>query len=249
MKLLIDADTIAFGCAASAEDSELWVATSRADLAIENMLRATNATSYELWFTGPNNFRYQVFPEYKAGRIGAYRPKWERDVKEHMTHTWNANLTDGIEADDMMGIRTYEIDIEWIGKFDARHDIHSMISHIDKDINMIPGWHYNWELTRLGKVIREAKTYYVSPEEADRIFFTQMLVGDPTDGIKGVPGIGPKKAAAILEGLTDPNEMYKRVEDLYSCFEEMDLNGQCLWMHRKHNDYWKDWYSEEKRET
>ena len=249
MKLLIDADTIAFSCAATAENDELWVATSRADKMVESMLEATGADSYELWFTGPNNFRYKVFPEYKAGRIGTYRPKWEQDTKHYMMEHWQANLTDGVEADDMVGIRQHEIDEEWLPRFDARHEVHSMIAHIDKDIDMIPGWHYNWELVRLGKVIREARKYQVTHEEADRIFFTQLLTGDPTDGIKGVPGIGPKKAASILDGLTTAKEMYEAVADQYSCFEEMDMNAQCLWIHRKHNDYWRDWYDASWRES
>ena len=229
MLLLIDADTVAFGCAASAEDSELWVATSRADQMIENMLTATGADEYELWFSGPNNFRYQIYPEYKANRIKTYRPKWEQDVKTHMTEVWNANLTDGIEADDMVGIRQMELK-------------DTMISHVDKDINMIPGMHYNWELVRLGKVIREAKIYEVSHNEADLTFFTQLLVGDPTDGIKGVPGIGPKRAKALLDMCNTTEDYLQMLEDQYSCFEEMDMNASCLWIHRKHNDYWKDWY-------
>ena len=73
--LIIDADTIAFGCAATAEDSEDWVAHSRANDFVETLIRLNDATSYELWLTGKGNFRYNVYPEYKANRLEAYRPK------------------------------------------------------------------------------------------------------------------------------------------------------------------------------
>ena len=36
----------------------------------------------------------------------------------------------------------------------------------------------------------------ISEADADRYFLTQVLTGDVTDGYKGIPGIGPKKAEA-----------------------------------------------------
>ena len=38
----------------------------------------------------------------------------------------------------------------------------------------------------------------ISFEEAQKHFFTQVLTGDPSDGYKGVPGIGAKRAEAAL---------------------------------------------------
>jgi DNA polymerase-1 len=224
-KVLIDADTVAFSCAATAEEAELWVATSRANEMIENIIQATDATEYELWLTGPNNFRYQVFPEYKANRIGGYRPKWEKETKEFLIDNWNANVSEGCEADDMVGVRQCESE-------------NTIIAHIDKDIDMIPGWHYTWPIVRKGTVVREAKKYYVTPEEAHRFFCYQLLIGDPTDGLKGVVGVGPKKANAILDG-NKPEDWLEIIRGMYSCDEELILNAQCLWIWRKLNDIWK----------
>jgi DNA polymerase-1 len=104
---------------------------------------------------------------------------------------------------------------------------------------MIPGKHYNWMLQRLGKVIREARIYNVSLEEADRFFWTQLLVGDTTDNIKGVPGIGPKKAEALLRECSGNQECYEKIKELFSCDEELDMNAQCLWIQRSPNDSWR----------
>lgn len=225
MRVIIDSDTIAFACAATAENQDTsHIAISRANQSIENILLATEADSYELWLTGPNNFRYQLFPEYKANRHGAYRPKWEREVKQWMVDEWDAEFSEGCEADDMCGVR--------------QQDDTTIIAHIDKDINLIPGWHYNWELTREGKIIREARKYYVTPEEAHYNFCYQLLIGDSADGIKGVPGIGPKKAAALLDA-TEPDQWISDIRDLYSCDEELELNAGCLWLWRKPNDIWR----------
>ena len=224
MKCLIDADTIAFACAASAEDSEDWVAAARADDMVETILRDTEATEYELWLSGPDNFRYTVYPEYKANRIGAYRPKWEKATKNHLVNKWSANWSVGCEADDMVGCRQSE---------------NTIIAHLDKDINMIPGWHYNWELRRLGKVIREATKYFVTPEEADYAFYYQLIVGDKgTDNIPGVVGAGPKKAERFLRE-TPREEWLNGILQMYSCPEELEMNAKCLWIWRKENDIWQ----------
>lgn len=227
MRALIDADNLAFACAASAEEEDVEVACTRADSFIENILAETGATEYELWFSGDNNFRYNVYPEYKGNRKASYRPLWEKEVKQYITEKWEANWTDDIEADDMLGIRQLEC-------------TDTILAHLDKDLNQIKGLHYNWELRRLGEVVREKRIYTVSNEEADYWFFYQLLVGDTTDNIKGVRGIGPKKAAGILHGCESNRERYEAVLGRYSSEEELDLNAQCVYIHRKHNDHWRN---------
>lgn len=224
---VIDADNVAFACAASAEEEELWVATSRADKMLDTILRQSESDEYELWLTGGKNFRYSVYPEYKANRADSYRPKWERAVKDHLRERWQANTTDGIEADDMLGIRAGELGDS------------AIICHLDKDINQIPGMHYNWELTRKGTIVREWKKYYVTPEEGNYFFYYQLCTGDATDNIKGARGYGPEKTKKLLAH-TDSSGWYEAVRDLYASDEELDLNATCLYIWRKHNDHWKN---------
>lgn len=227
-KALIDGDNVAIACAASAgDDSDLWVATSRTQEMLERILHDVGATEYEVWLSGGDNFRYKVYPEYKADRYKAKRPKWEKEVKQYLVDQWQANTSDGCEADDMLGVRQMQ-------------EIGTIICHLDKDINMIPGRHYNWELSRLGKVVRSAKQYTVTNEEAIRFFYYQMLVGDPTDHIKGIPGIGPKKAAILLDSVAPKEEEYFQVvRDQYGSDEEMEMNGKVLWIWRRMNDIWR----------
>lgn len=42
-------------------------------------------------------------------------------------------------------------------------------------------------------------TEYISEKKADEWFFIQTMAGDATDGYSGVPGIGVKRAAELLE--------------------------------------------------
>jgi hypothetical protein len=235
MKVILDGDTVAFACAASGEEAEPWVSTSRAQTMIENIMVAVDCNDIEVWLSGKRNFRYGVYPEYKANRIGAYRPKWEKAVKDYLTNKWQANWTDGIEADDMAGIRLIQLGDNGI------------LAHIDKDINQITGWHYNWPLSRKGEVIRPGKRYYVTPEEGDRWFWMQLLMGDTTDNIPGVNGIGPKKAEKAYSLCESNQECYEVAQGFFSCEEELDMNAQCVYIWRKEGDNWRNLLNDNRR--
>ena len=68
-------------------------------------------------------------------------------------------------------------------------------------------------LGRPGQLFRPStdELHEISVEDADRFFLTQVLTGDPTDGYKGLPGVGPKKAEAIL----GPRPHWGAVEQAY----------------------------------
>jgi 5'-3' exonuclease len=219
MLALIDGDIVTFRAAASAEgEAEAWIATSRANEVIENIISETGTDSYEVWLSGDNNFRYQVYPEYKANRIGMPRPKWENDVKAFLKLEWNAMLSNGCEADDMLGVRQCE------------NTNNSVICTIDKDLWQIPGPKYNF-------VKKEHSS--VGYLDGIRYFYYQMLVGDTADNIKGVPGIGPKKAEKLLSQGSTEKEWFNIVRDTFSNDEFMEQTGKCLWIWRSLGDIWR----------
>lgn len=185
---------------------------------IEEMVAATGADEVEVFISGPANFRYRVYPEYKANRLDAKRPKWENQVKEYLIIHWNAVISKGCEADDLLGMRCTEL-----GK-------DSCIATTDKDLDMIPGWHYNFVKKEL---------YYIEPEKAIYNFYYQCLVGDVADGVKGVPGIGPVKAGRILANCESEREMFEAVREAYGVDEAFEMNAKVLWIWRKPNDVWE----------
>lgn len=85
-------------------------------------------------------------------------------------------MTDGIEADDLLGI---------LGSADPEENI---IWSADKDLKTIPARH-----------LIDGKIVTIDESEADYWFFLQTLMGDTTDGYKGCPTVGAKKADAILQ--------------------------------------------------
>lgn len=218
MYAIVDADSFVFRAAAASEDEDLFVAASRIDNMINMALNEVEAKDQILFLTGKGNFRYNVYPEYKNFRAAKQRPRWEQALKNHLVDQWEAQIVHGIEGDDACGVAQ-------CGSIKDK----TIIIHQDKDINQIPGWHYNF--------VKKEK-YYVSEEEGYRFFYYQLLVGDPTDAIKGVAGIGPKKAEKLLD--VPIKDLYEVVKNQYSCEEEMDMNAQCLFIWHKENDNWKD---------
>jgi 5'-3' exonuclease len=228
MLALIDADIVGYRCAASAEkESESWIAVARTKELIEQILHDVGATAYKLFLSGDKNFRKDIYPLYKANRTQP-KPKFLVACKQYMVDHWGAKVTDGIEADDALGIAQTKWpedkhNPEYKGQFA------SIICSIDKDLLMIPGKHYNFV---------KKEFHEVDEAQAQRTFYTSMLVGDAADNIKGVPGIGKKKAPMYLDGCETEQELCDIVFSMYNDPNEFYLNADLLWIWRKENDRW-----------
>lgn len=138
------------------------------------------------------NFRKDVYPEYKSGRRKTRKPVGYVAFCDWVRATYATATRPMLEADDVLGIISTMKENQ--GKVTVVSD--------DKDLKTIPG--------RLYRPMAD-ELLEISEADADRFFLTQVLTGDPTDGYKGVPGIGPKKAEAIL----GPRPHWGAVEKAY----------------------------------
>lgn len=197
MIALIDADVVAYRCAASCEPTKeklerepLELAIRRADELLYRILSDTQSDKYRLFISGSENFRELLYPLYKANRKHLPRPAWLEPVREFLVTEWKAEVTTGCEADDGVGIAATE---------------DTIICSNDKDLNQLPGAHYNFV---------KGEFFILDDYEAALAFWSSMLIGDASDNLPGVPGIGKIKARRNLEGL-GPKEMENTVRILY----------------------------------
>jgi len=225
LHLLIDADTPVYAASVVHKNDDVQQAFYEVDKILSNILEATQATSFSVYLTGKNNFRYNIYPEYKANRPPD--PKHRRDVHAYVVNNWNAIVSNGCEADDLLGVEQTGADPGT-----------TCISSIDKDLNQIPGLHYHPGIRRNQAWLREPHFYTVTPEEALRFFYYQLLVGDTTDNIKGAPGIGKIKANNIIKDCKTAREYYEACEPFFSCEEELLQNARCVYIWQKPNDEW-----------
>lgn len=154
-----------------------------------------------------------------------------------------AYIAYGYEADDLIRIMsqdTYEL-LPRNSLNEPDVALIAVVASVDKDLRMINGNHYNW---------KTGDKYKVSLWDSQRWFMTQLLTGDATDNIPGLPRVGEKTAANILEGSSSLAEMFKRVQDAYTekGFDEAYLTeqGQLLWLCEWEGQRWTPgWYANE----
>jgi 5'-3' exonuclease len=216
---LIDGDIVAYRCAASCEPTKTnpnseneRIAIARTDELMDRILSAVKTTEYQLFVSGSENFRKLLYPEYKRHRDDIPKPRHLDALRNFLVHEWGAEVAAGYEADDAIGIAHGRLE-------NLDGGVKSpVICSIDKDFRQIPGLHYNF-------VKDEAAV--VSPYEATFSFWCHMLIGDTSDNVRGVAGIGPIKSRRHLENLA-PEEMESVVRELYADDERFALNRRLL---------------------
>lgn len=218
-KLLIDGDIAVYRVACTCEDEVEQVAKWRINDTMTDILEATEADSHVVYLTGRDNFRKNLDPTYKANRTQE-RPTFWQACRDHLVNKYKAVIVDNYEADDAMG---------WNQTDDT------VICSIDKDMLMIPGKHYNW-------VRKEWTT--VTEDSANQTFYRQLLIGDTSDNVFGIKGIGPKKAEKALGELSTVEELFDKVRSMYDDDKRMLLNCNLLWIMRKEGEMWQNKYPE-----
>ena len=138
------------------------------------LLDTVYCDEYIMAVKGPDNFRNLMYPEYKLNRHAdptkqnEFVPVLRKlAVKEEL-----AIESSGREADDLIRI--------WAEQARAA-DIDYVICSIDKDLKCIPGKHW---------LMHKKTLITVSEEDACRHYYEQLLKGDPTDNIPGIPRVG-----------------------------------------------------------
>jgi 5'-3' exonuclease len=205
-------------------DSALVVAS----ILIKEVLNEYGATEYVAFLSGDHNFREALYPLYKANRQQE-RPVHYQAVRDYYINRWNAEVVDGIEADDAVAMT-------W-----CDNPFGKVIVSEDKDFQQLPARIY---------IPSKQKEIVVDPLQASVNFYSQLLTGDASDNIPGIYGIGPKKASAILDGLLSPRERYIKVLTLYhdtlhagmddeEVIATMHLRATLLHLLRSWNDEWQ----------
>ncbi len=155
-----------------------------------------------------SSFRNELFPDYKANREPA-PPELERQFG------WCKDLT------RLAGLPVYAHD-----RYEADDLIASLAAHCrqagqpvcvvtgDKDLAQLVGpddqW---WDFARRRRLDATGvhQHFGVHPHQiADFL----ALTGDSVDNIPGVPGIGPKTAAALLAHFGDLDSLYDRLDEI-----------------------------------
>lgn len=188
---------------------------------MRQLLQETNAKEFVAYLSGGSNFRKLLCPDYKANRTQP-DPRWLQDCKEFLLTEWSAKMMEFYEADDLLGINQTQ---------------DSIIVSLDKDLKMIPGEHYSWEIKTV-KWTKPAEFTSVTEEQGIRTFYTQMLVGDRTDNVIGIAGLGPVKSKKYLSSAETEQDLFDLVYNKYDDPQRFLMNGVCLWICQEEGVTW-----------
>lgn len=161
---------------------------------LENIIKDTKAKSYKAYITGKENFRYTILPSYKSNRKEIKKPELLEALRDYAVNELGFVRVNGMEADDACCI-------------DMTKQKGSILCHIDKDLNQIEGFHYNWD---------KQEFYEIDPRAGLEFFFMQVLAGDPSDGYKGCPNVGKVKAREAVEWLRYPSPFFGKSKVTWS---------------------------------
>ena len=208
-QLLIDGDIVAYQQSFLSENpvhwgDDFWTLHSdakegkqRVDVFLQDLKSTLEADELMIAVSSPTNFRKDLYPTYKDNRAKQRKPLVLGEIREHLIFNHKAVYYSHLEADDVIGI---------LATTPANHE--KIVVSIDKDFKSIPALQYNWNNPDAGVV-------KITEVDADRNFMTQTLTGDQVDGYPGCPGIGPKRAEAILQNLSDISAMWEAVKQAF----------------------------------
>ena len=222
--VLVDADLITYRAGFGSKGDFLLAA----DITNGWLIEFEQFGELKLYLSGPNNFRNKVatIQPYKGNRNPLHKPRHYTAIREYMVDWWGAIVTDGIEADDAIGLN---------------YDSDTIIASIDKDLRQLPNSiHYDFV---------KKEIFFVDAEEAWFNFYTQMLIGDNSDNIPGLknpekihhknpPNFTTTTSSKLLKNLS-PDDMLTVVKDLYKAqyknnWEKIfDEIATLLWIQRK----------------
>lgn len=213
---LIDADIVLYRISPICEESSEDAVYTLTFEFMDKLLKDCNAEDYMCYFSCPSekNFRRVLTDSYKATRPKT-RPKYYDLCKQIIKDNFKWTEATCCEADDLLGIAHVE---------------DTVLCSIDKDLKQSSGWHYNFVKKEFA---------YVEPDEGKEFFWLQMLMGDKTDNIIGLAGIGPKKAEKLLQNVPLA-EMEEYVKDLYDDPRRFDLNVNLLKIWKKPYELYYD---------
>ena len=177
------------------------------DERIQDIMDKTNSNKLTGFLTLGKCFRYEYAKSkpYKYNRKGKSKPPIFYALREYVQQKYLFRAVKGLEADDCVAIAADEWHKVLTFAEDAGdvEEYAIIICSPDKDVlKQIPGIHYNYQ---------KAEFHETTEAEARDFLWKQVLMGDSTDGIPGIPGLGPKTADAIIDNMPESKLEYHEV--------------------------------------
>lgn len=212
--LLVDGDIVVHACVIEAheeqrtEDDEIHVTLNVPECManIESRVRTEakvyGCKNFIMCFGSKNNFRKKLDPSYKSNRANKGKPLGYYAIVGECVDKLNGVKIPNLEADDVIGLLA--TNPEYVNGYRV------IVCSTDKDMQTLPVRLVNPSKPELGIT-------KISKREAAEFWMVQTLAGDQSDGYKGCPGIGEKKAR---DGLSEFSEIKNSKQFIKAAWNE-----------------------------
>lgn len=168
---------------------------------------------------GPT-FRHELFDDYKANRDEMpddLRPQIERIRQILDAYRIPVLSEGGIEADDFLAS---------VAAQSAGKNIEVVLCTADKDVRQcVSDGAIMYDLRKNRVIDRDyvKEDWGITPEQ---VVDYQSMVGDPTDNVPGIKGVGPKTAAKLLEQYGTLEGVYEHLDEVKGKLKENLVAGK-----------------------
>ena len=175
-------------------------------------------------FDTGKTFRNDLFPAYKGTRAKMpedLRPQIERIRQMVDAFHFPRLEQEGAEADDILGTISNQAVTQGFG-----------VKIITGDRDLLQLVNDRILVSLSGSKLADAKNYTASEVKAslgvdpDQVIDYKALVGDHSDNIPGVPGVGEKTAVTLLEQYRTLDEVYAHIQEIPARFATKLVAGK-----------------------
>lgn len=210
----IDADFLAYQSSYEKDGEQKSLADMQhnCSVAVETMRKLAAAQYVHLHLTpgtSDKGSRYEIAiqKEYQGNRKDKPKPRYLHMMREWMGNHFPATLHQFCEADDGMSSAQYKA--RMVEPYGGKG---SIICSKDKDLDMVPGLHLDWDTGEIKDTESDFGTIWLDDSKSStklkglgqKFFWAQMLMGDTADNIQGLPFVmnehmsKPKKVGPVI---------------------------------------------------
>ena len=170
-------------------------------------------------FDKGKTFRHESYDDYKGGRN-----ETPSDLKQQIPYAKQITRAMGITVEEL---ENYEAD-DIIGTYSKKIETEVLLVSSDRDLLQLISPNVKMKLLKMKDFIYyDEKSFYedygIKPIE---VIDLKALMGDSSDNIKGVTGIGEKTALKLIKEYHTIDNLYKNIDNLKGKIKENLLNDK-----------------------
>ncbi|SVB02050.1 uncharacterized protein METZ01_LOCUS154904, partial [marine metagenome] len=176
---------------------------------LQKVIREEKPDYLVVAFDSPEKtFRHKIFPDYKANRdappeeLSKQFPYFEPLVE---AYGLSSIRRPGFEADDIIGTLAIK---------GGQEGLDVVIVSGDKDMMQLISPNVHMLDTMKNKKFMDKEVLEKFGVPPDKVIEVMGLMGDSSDNIPGVTGVGPKTAAELIQKFGSIESLYKRIEEV-----------------------------------